>query len=181
MFTPAWKDYEKDLTSADPQKALKAADAFDITRKQELKASRVARDWEAGRKKDIAEQKPDFVKKYLKKEQEPFEKMARNIKDFGSLETGLQPARGYLLIKLVKQTEEKTSSGLFISSEEPKDNIADILAVGGAIRIDQKTLIEPEVAVGDRVLIKKFAGIELTVKNEPCRLCQFSDILGILE
>ena len=68
MVDPTWKVYEKEMSSNDPTKAVHATEAFDAERTFQMKNDSKLRKWEADRKKDLAKQKPDYVKRRIQKE-----------------------------------------------------------------------------------------------------------------
>jgi chaperonin GroES len=181
MYKPTWSEYEKDMHSDSPEMQRKATDAFLDTRVKETAISRKAKDWEADRKKDWVKAKPKWAKQRVEAEQQadPSVQLVKEIKSGGSHAHGLQPARGYLLIQM-EQQESQTEGGLFLAEgglAEP--NTAVVLAVGDDLILDKHILPAP-VKSGAKVLLKKFAGMEITLKGEQCRLVQFTDVLGEL-
>jgi len=180
-FVPTWKEHEEGIHSNDPNKALKSAEAFEITRKKELQYSKKARDWEEGRKKAWAKDKPTWVKGEESKEKIESDNIVRKIKDFGTINSDLRPYRGFILIKLKNNDVKMTSSGIYLPDSEENDTVAEVVAVGGPLYLSSKDIVEAGVSPKDRILIKKFCGIEVETKQGKCKLIQFSDVLGILE
>ncbi|MBQ9243778.1 MAG: co-chaperone GroES [Proteobacteria bacterium] len=85
---------------------------------------------------------------------------------------------------LVKRVESETRSagGIIIpdtAKEKPLEGI--VIAVGEGKRLEDGTLIAPEVKAGDRVLFGKYAGTEIKVGTEDHMILKESDILGILD
>ena len=181
VLAPSWKKYEDDIKSNDSKKAMEAGDLFVKEREWETKHNNELKKWEEGRKESIAKQKPAWVKEQLSKEKEESSKELKKFKTAGEINYKIKPSRGYLLIKILKEEEEKTESGLLLVKDETIPNeIADVIAVGGDL-ILEKNIVPTPCNVGDRVLLKKMAGLEVSSYGEDLRICLFSDVLAILE
>jgi chaperonin GroES len=82
----------------------------------------------------------------------------------------LQPLNGHVLLRLI-QAEERTAGGIFLpdtAREQPAEGIIEAVAPGGT----------DEVAIGDRVLYKKFSGEEIQVDGVKMRLVPEGDLLA---
>jgi co-chaperonin GroES (HSP10) len=181
MFEPTWKEHERDIQSDDAEISRRATDAFIEARDKEISISKKAADWEKDRKAEFAKNKPEWVKEKRAAERsaDPSIKVIEEIKSGGSHNYGLKPSRGYLLIKL-DQLKEQTDSGIYLATEEISEpNTATVLEVGNDL-ILEKHIVPTPVQPGAKVLLKKFAGMEITLKGEKCRIIQFSDVLGEL-
>ena len=177
---PSWKKYEEEMHSDDPKKAREAGNKFILERDWETKHNDKLKEWEKERKEDIAKQKPDWVKKVNKTEkQEKTDELTKFLKG-GEVNYNLRPTRGFILIKIIKE-ELKTPSGIILTNDvEIPNEKADVLRVGDSI-ILAKNILPPPCQPGDKVLLKKMAGLEVKVKGEDCKLIQFSDVLATLE
>jgi len=177
MYTPAWQQYEEKLHTGTPQEQREALDAFVETRDRELAVSKKARDFETSRRTELAKYKPEFTKKRLKKEQEEPLKIIKELKDGGQFSTNLTPMPGYVVVELEK-AQDIAVAGLYLAStEDVEPNRGTILACGEQL-VMAKNVLNCPVKVGDRVLFKKFAGMDMLVKGKDCRLMQFTDLLA---
>lgn len=82
----------------------------------------------------------------------------------------LQPLNGNVLLRQV-QAEEMTSGGIYLpdtAREQPAEGVIEAVAPGGT----------DEVAIGDRVLYKKFSGEEIQVDGLKMRLVPEGDLLA---
>jgi chaperonin GroES len=82
----------------------------------------------------------------------------------------LQPLNGNVLLRQV-QAQETTSGGIYLpdtAREQPAEGIIEAVAPGGT----------DEVAIGDRVLYKKFSGEEIQVEGLKMRLVPEGDLLA---
>ena len=93
-----------------------------------------------------------------------------------------RPLHDRVLLKRV-ENEGKTAGGIIIpdtAKEKPME--AEVLAVGpGSYNEDGDGRMKLDVKEGDRVLISKWAGTEITVDGQELLVVKESDIMGIIE
>ena len=84
----------------------------------------------------------------------------------------LQPINQNVLLELSEDTsEQKTASGIIIpDSAQEKQEVAKVVAVSN--------IENAEVAPGDEVLYKKFAGTEIDFDGKKFLLLPYADILS---
>jgi chaperonin GroES len=78
--------------------------------------------------------------------------------------------------------EAKTTGGLHIpdnAKEKPMEAI--VIAVGSGKITEKGTLVPPTVKAGDRILIGKYTGSEVTVEGEDHIIVGEDDVLAVLE
>ena len=93
----------------------------------------------------------------------------------------LKPLGDRVLVKPAPK-EEKTSSGLYISSgAQEKPQRGTIVAVGAGKVNDKGERIPMDVKVGDVVIYGKFGGNEVKVDGEDFLLLRADDIYAIIE
>lgn len=89
----------------------------------------------------------------------------------------IKPLADRVVIKML-EAEETTKSGIILTSAaQEKPQVAEVVAVGPGGVIDGEK-VEMEVAVGDKVLISKYAGTEVKVDGEEYTILRQSDILA---
>ncbi|MFA5258067.1 MAG: co-chaperone GroES [Opitutales bacterium] len=84
---------------------------------------------------------------------------------------------------LVKRLEEKEQikGGIVIpDSAKEKPQEAEVVALGSGKRNDKGEIIAFEVKLGDRVLISKYGGTEVTYEGTKYVLLREDDLLAIL-
>ena len=93
----------------------------------------------------------------------------------------LKPLEDKIVLKVEKEEEKKSASGLIIQTmQEEKPQEAIVVAVGpGATFADGSKLI-PDVNVGDKVLFSKYQGTEVTVDSEQFIIIAYRDILAVI-
>lgn len=93
----------------------------------------------------------------------------------------LKPLGDRVLVKPAPK-EEKTSSGLYISSgAQEKPQQGEVIAVGAGKPTDKGGRIVPDVKPGDRVYYGKFGGNEVKLDGEEYLLLRADDIYAIIE
>ncbi len=89
----------------------------------------------------------------------------------------IQPLADRVVIKML-EAEETTKSGIILtSSAQEKPQVAEVIAVGPGGVVDGKE-IKMELAVGDKVLISKYAGTEVKLDGEEYTILKQSDVLA---
>ena len=92
----------------------------------------------------------------------------------------IKPLLDRVVLK-VEEAEEKTKSGIILTAKaQEKPQVAEVVAVGPGGVVDGKDIVM-EVAVGDKVLISKYAGTEVKVDGDEYTILRQSDILAKVE
>ena len=85
------------------------------------------------------------------------------------------------VVLMVEEAEEKTKSGIFLSSaSQEKPQFATVVAVGPGGMVDGNE-VEMYVKVGDKVIASKYAGTEVKIDGEEFTIVRQSDILATVE
>lgn len=93
----------------------------------------------------------------------------------------IKPIGARVLIKMVEEKEETTSFGIVLpESAKEKPEIAEVVAVGNGKTTDGETQ-EMVVKVGDKVIVSKYAGTEVTLDDVTYSLLNQDDILAKVE
>ncbi len=92
----------------------------------------------------------------------------------------IKPLADRVVIKML-EAEETTKGGIILTAKsQEKPQVAEVVAVGPGGVVDGKE-IKMEVAVGDKVLISKYAGTEVKVEDQEYTILRQSDILAKVE
>ena len=90
----------------------------------------------------------------------------------------IKPLADRVVIKMV-EAEETTKSGIILAgSAKEKPQVAEVVAVGPGGIVDGKE-IKMELAVGNKVLISKYAGTEVKIDGVDYTILRQSDVLAI--
>ena len=93
---------------------------------------------------------------------------------------GLKPIGERIVIKMIEEQEAKTSSGIVLpNSAKEKSEVAEVVAVSEEILNDDDT--KDVIKVGDKVVYSKYAGTEVTIKDEEYIVVKLDDVLAIVE
>jgi chaperonin GroES len=93
----------------------------------------------------------------------------------------IRPLQDRILVKRLDE-EEMTKGGIIIpdtAKEKPQE--ARVVAVGTGKVAEDGTVRPLDVKPGDRVLLGKYAGTEVTLDGEEHLIIREDDVLGILE
>jgi chaperonin GroES len=93
----------------------------------------------------------------------------------------IRPLGDRILVRRIKE-EDKTKGGIIIpdtAKEKPQEGKA--VAVGKGKMTEAGKLIVPDVKAGDRILLGRYSGSEVTLDGEEHLIVREDDILGVLE
>ena len=92
----------------------------------------------------------------------------------------IKPLADRVVIKRV-EPEEKTVGGIVLpDSAQEKPQVAEVVAVGPGGVVDGKE-VKMELSVGQKVLISKYAGTEITLDDVEYTILKQSDFLAVVE
>ena len=92
----------------------------------------------------------------------------------------IKPLADRVVIKMC-EAEETTKSGIILAgAAKEKPQIAEVVAVGPGGLVDGKE-VKMELAVGDKVLMSKYAGTEVKIDGQEYTILSQSDILAKIE
>ena len=93
----------------------------------------------------------------------------------------LKPLGDRVIIKQ-DETEEKTSSGLYLAGDsKEKPQTGDVVAVGEGRRDKDGELIPMPVKVGDRVVFSKYGGNTVVCDDEEFLIVRADDVYAVFE
>ncbi len=92
----------------------------------------------------------------------------------------IKPLADKVVVKKL-QAEEKTASGIILSSgAQEKPQVAEIIAVGPGGIVDGNE-IKMDVKVGQKVIIRDYAGTNVKLEGEEYIVVRQDDIVAIVE
>ncbi len=92
----------------------------------------------------------------------------------------LKPLADRIIVKMM-EAEETTKGGIILTAAaKEKPEVAEVIAVGPGGLVDGKE-VKITVAVGDKVILSKYAGTEVKVDGEEYTIVRQNDILAIVE
>ena len=94
----------------------------------------------------------------------------------------LLPKHDNLFVERDKQADKYSPGGILLPEIAQKaPDTAVVIAVGPGRMMENGLMTIPDVQVGDRVLIGRFAGIEINWGLEKRTVIPWDDVLGIVE
>lgn len=92
----------------------------------------------------------------------------------------IKPIGDRILVQHVREGEQVRGGVIIPDSAKEKPQEASVIALGTGAKGKDGTAIEFEVKVGDRVLVGKHAGAEITLDEQKYTLVREDDILGVI-
>jgi chaperonin GroES len=94
----------------------------------------------------------------------------------------IRPLYDRVVVKRIENQENTTAGGLFIpDSAKEKPQEGEVAAVGKGKRLENGTMVELDVRVGDRVLFGKYSGSDIKLDGNEYMIMREDEILGILD
>ena len=92
----------------------------------------------------------------------------------------IKPLFDQVVVKML-ETEETTKSGIVLpSTAKEKTQVAEVLAVGPGGLVEGKETVM-QVKVGEKVIIRKYAGTEVKIDDEDVTIVSQKEILAAVE
>ncbi|MEE1043233.1 MAG: co-chaperone GroES [Clostridia bacterium] len=92
----------------------------------------------------------------------------------------IKPLGDRVVIKML-ESEETTKGGIILAgAAKEKPQMAEVVAVGPGL-VEEGKVIPMEVAVGDKVLMSKYAGTEVKIDGNEYIILSQKDILAKVE
>ncbi len=93
----------------------------------------------------------------------------------------VKPLYDRLLARRVEEGEQIKGGIIIPDSAKEKPQEAEIIAVGNGKRLDDGKIVPLDVKAGDKVLIGKYSGTDITVEGEELIILREDEVLGVLE
>lgn len=94
----------------------------------------------------------------------------------------IRPLSDHIVVKLLEE-EQVTKSGIVLPDTVDKEKKAEgeVMAVGPGKLLESGQRASMEVAVGQKILFKKWGGDEVEVDEEEYKIISQEDVLAIIE
>lgn len=98
-----------------------------------------------------------------------------------AVQTKLKPLGNRVLVKRL-EAEEKIKGGIILpDTAKKKQETATVVAIGTGKKDKKGDLIPFPVSVGDKILMEKYSGQEVTISGEDFVILRADDIIAIVE
>ncbi|MFO7865289.1 MAG: co-chaperone GroES [Candidatus Aminicenantes bacterium] len=93
----------------------------------------------------------------------------------------VDPMHDRVLVKRLEEQEVKKGGIIIPDTAKEKPQEAEVIAVGKGRTTDEGKVVPPEVKKGDRILIGKYSGTDVTIDDEEYIILREDDILAIIK
>ena len=93
----------------------------------------------------------------------------------------VHPLSDRILVKRLEEEEVKRGGIIIPDTAKEKPMQGEVKAVGPGRTLDDGKVHKPEVKVGDRILMSKYAGSEVKIDGQEFVILREDDVLGIIE
>ncbi len=93
----------------------------------------------------------------------------------------IRPLYDRLVVKRIEETETVRGGIIIPDTAKEKPQEGEVMAVGQGKRLENGTLVAPDVKVGDRILFGKYSGNEIKLDGEEYVIMREDEVLGVLE
>jgi chaperonin GroES len=98
-----------------------------------------------------------------------------------AVQTKLKPLGNRVLVKRL-EAEEKVKGGIILpDTAKKKQETAEVVAIGTGKKDKSGNLIPFPVKVGDKILMEKYSGNEITLDGDEYVILRADDIIAIVE
>jgi chaperonin GroES len=93
----------------------------------------------------------------------------------------LRPLHDRIIVKRTDEAEQKSGSIIIPDSAKEKPQQAEVIAVGNGKRQENGDVIALDVKAGDKILIGKYSGQDVTVDGEEYLIMREDEVLAVIE
>ncbi|HUG81717.1 MAG TPA: co-chaperone GroES [Bryobacterales bacterium] len=93
----------------------------------------------------------------------------------------LRPLHDRILVTRVELGEQQKGGIIIPDSAKEKPSEGKVVAVGPGKRLDDGSLLAPDVKPGDKILFGKYSGSEVTVDDTDYLILREDEILAVIE
>jgi len=94
--------------------------------------------------------------------------------------TKVKPLADRILVRRLEETETSRGGIIIPDTAKEKPQQGQVIAVGPGKLNDEGNRVAPEVSVGDKILMSKYAGTEVKIEGEDFIIMREDDVLGII-
>jgi len=93
----------------------------------------------------------------------------------------LRPLYDRIVVRRIEQQEQKQGGIIIPDSAKEKPQEAEVVAVGRGKRLEDGTVVPPDVKVGDHILFGKYSGSEVKMDGQEYLIMREDEVLGVIE
>jgi chaperonin GroES len=92
----------------------------------------------------------------------------------------VRPLRDRILLRRLEEAEQKVGGIIIPDTAKEKPQKAEVMAVGSGRILENGTRVPLTLKPGDRVLVGKWSGTDVTIDGEEYLILKEDEVLGIL-
>ena len=93
----------------------------------------------------------------------------------------IRPLYDRIVVKRIEEQETLKSGIIIPDSAQEKPQEAEVFAVGRGKRLEDGTIVELNIKVGDRILFAKYSGNDIKVDGDEYMIMREDEVLGVLD
>ena len=93
----------------------------------------------------------------------------------------LRPLHDRILVERTELGEQQKGGIIIPDTAKEKPSEGKVIAVGPGKRLDDGSLLKPDVKAGDNILFGKYSGSEVTVDDNEYLILREDEILAVIE
>lgn len=93
----------------------------------------------------------------------------------------LRPLHDRIIVKRLDIAEQKAGSIIIPDSAKEKPQQAEVIAAGNGKRREDGQLIGLDVKAGDKILVGKYAGNEVSIDGKDYLILREDEVLAVIE
>lgn len=96
--------------------------------------------------------------------------------------TNIMPMRGKALIKILKDEEKMTKSGIVLPDTVEKEELerGEVVAIGEP-KMDHGQAVPLQIKVGDTVILKKYGPDKMKIEGQDFCVADEDDLVGVIK
>jgi chaperonin GroES len=99
----------------------------------------------------------------------------------GDRKMTVRPLHDRILIRRIEEKEMAKGGIIIPDTAKEKPQEGEVIAAGNGKKTEEGKVIPLDVKAGDRILLGKYSGAEITIDNEDYVILREDEVLGVIE
>jgi chaperonin GroES len=93
----------------------------------------------------------------------------------------IRPLGDRILVKRIEEAEQTRGGIIIPDTAKEKPMQGEVVAVGPGRTLEDGKVMKLEVRIGDKILMSKYAGTEVTIDGSEYLIMREDDVLGVIQ
>ena len=93
----------------------------------------------------------------------------------------IRPLYDRIVVKRIEEQETVRGGIIIPDSAKEKPQEGEVVAVGNGKRLENGTMVQLDVKVGDRILFGKYSGSDIKLDGDEYMIMREDEVLGVLD